>query len=226
MNVSLFLPLFPLLLAAPPGESAEDLFHRMEAKLAAAKTLQVAFKGTRRAMTWQGSLTLARGDKARLEMKGEVPRIQSSFQLTAVSDGFRTRVVGTTPKGIDRVAPKGLNGYLLFYLRWGMMPDAADVFLEMDPDEKETTAAEIGAACPASGFKFGKKEKVGGRLTQVIEYTLTVHGEAVAAAVWLDTQTSLPLKHVLRTEREDFAATYTDWRLDEEIDAKKFEVRK
>lgn len=87
-----------------------------------------------------------------------------------------------------------------------------------------------------SGFKLGKKEKLDGRDTQIIECEMTVegvsvNGTSITTAVWLDAKTILPIKRVTSIDKGagdkfTMTETYTTLTLNKNIDAKKFELPK
>ncbi len=82
-----------------------------------------------------------------------------------------------------------------------------------------------------SGFTLGKKEKLNGRVAQIIEYELKFSGfnDSVAVVVWVDTKTNLPLKRMESDKKDgklDYTETYTKLTLGGKIDEKKFELPK
>jgi len=92
------------------------------------------------------------------------------------------------------------------------------------------------ATFKASAFKLGKKEKIGKRDTQVIEYKLTLENTPKEAAklalseqLWLDVETNLPLKRVLtgKLDKEfTYTEIYSEFTLNPKVDAKLFELPK
>ena len=82
-----------------------------------------------------------------------------------------------------------------------------------------------------SDFKFGKKEKVGDRQAQAVEYRSAFKGnEPMATVVWIDIETKAPLKRMFRMKAEgkdgSMTETFHDTKLDGKIDPKKFELPK
>ena len=90
----------------------------------------------------------------------------------------------------------------------------------------------------AANFSFGKKEKIGERQAQRIDYKLTTNfaddrskklKETFAAQVWLDNETNLPVKRVITVQEGDEKTQLTetyDIRINAKIDAKEFELPK
>lgn len=132
-----------------------------------------------------------------------------------------------------RDTPKDLaNGMVTAATRGGIfvpMHLAVEVHIEGEKP-RETDMAEL---LKVSGFKLGKKETVGGREAQAIEYVLTVTsagGLKLSTTVWVDAQTHVPLKRLLtaRLDGQDLSVTetYADVVVDGKVDAKTFELPK
>ena len=219
-----------LLLAADPpkgdgaANEAEKLFRTMEEKLAKAKTLECVFDVKFDTLSYKGSLFLAEGNRARLEIneatKGRLMRV------LIVSDG--TRLSGqdngmTHPKLED--TPKNLNAEIL---TWVARPG---VFLPQAP-LPDVKADDAKDRFRVSDFTLGPKDKVGKREAQRLGYQLTVKGQndPFSVLVWLDLKTGLPVKRMV-TSRAGGAEmtvveTYGKLTLDEKTDAKKFDLPK
>jgi hypothetical protein len=95
-----------------------------------------------------------------------------------------------------------------------IMPLPPEPFTNPDFDLKEGFSV--------SGFKLGKKEKIGERETQRVDYVLSVKGNEgqFPAAVWIDLKTGLPVKREL-------SGMYTEnyeLKLDGKLDLKMFEL--
>jgi hypothetical protein len=89
-----------------------------------------------------------------------------------------------------------------------------------------------GLELRASDFKLGRKQKVGDRQTQAVEYNSTVLGakEPMATIVWIDVETKVPLKRSFRMKEGGkegtMTETFSNVKLDGKIDPKKFELPK
>jgi outer membrane lipoprotein-sorting protein len=206
------------LLPAQEGTEAEKLFRQMEAKLSKAQTLECTFatrldpKGT-----FKGSLTFAEGNKARVEVTGEVDR---AAKYTVVSDGTKiVRLVDAgVPEQVNEIKPQALREEIL--RSFGLVGGFAVLEFSFAKDKVKV-----------SGFKLGKKEKLDGREAQVVEYEMTLRKTTISTTLWLDAKTTLPVKRVVRVDKgggDNYTATetYTKLTLDEKIDAKKFELPK
>jgi hypothetical protein len=86
-----------------------------------------------------------------------------------------------------------------------------------------------------SEFKLTGKEKIGERITQVIEYTVTEVKDVISPGkwrmkMWLDAQTHLPVKLTMTMdELADISATtdtFSEFTVDAKVDAKSFELPK
>jgi outer membrane lipoprotein-sorting protein len=223
----LTLPLF-LVLTLPAAEpnDAEKLFRDMEKKVTSAKTLECTFEAKLEAPrdqngTITGEVVLADGNKWFTEYGGEVGGRKG--KTTSISDGIKVVDIESDMPNKTRDANKGQTGILCASVaRAGLMASFFYV-------AKELKAADD---LKASDFKLGKKEKVGDKEAQVIDYHLTMKGLEVplSISVWVDTKTKLPLKRVVTVMKGDekgtITETYSKLKIDEKIDPKKFELPK
>lgn len=209
--------------------SAEQLYFRMESRLAGAPTLQCDFRGEVRGgpgATYHGSLTLARWNRQRLEWADETDGERR--EGLAVSDGLRAKARGDSPisfphKG-DRT-PRRMNEETaeLFAAQgtFGLLPPSTELHL---------------ADLRPCRFAMGPKEEVGGRLAQVLEYELNVcytgsDGKLVLppeggcpAKVWIDARSGLPLKRVITDGPVEITEVYTRLELGRSVVSGAFEV--
>jgi outer membrane lipoprotein-sorting protein len=160
------------------GKDAEQLFQRMEAKLHAAKTVSLSFDSTVvseslpiKGSKLKGTVAVMDGKKARLEMSGGKTG-GHPFKGLLISDA--TQMV------------QNRSGFFIT-----IMPLPPEPFTNPDFDLKE--------GFTVSGFKLGKKETIGERETQRVDYVLSVKGNEgqFPAAVWIDLKTGLPVKREL-----------------------------
>jgi outer membrane lipoprotein-sorting protein len=213
--------------AGQGADDAEKLFRKMEQRLVRAKTLRVAAEFTMQAseeMKFKGTFSLAPGDRARLAMistvggktrKGLV--VSDGKQMQWSNDGVVGSVAPTTPKMNELFAAKFARAGIGF-----------SFLLAVRSDVPVETVKSIDELYPASGFRFGKKEKVDGRATRVVEHKLTWAGKepVFAVTVWLDAKTNLPMKRRLTATKDGSTITitevYTDVALDGKLDDKLF----
>jgi outer membrane lipoprotein-sorting protein len=237
--------LMVLLLSASPQEQdsakAEKLYQAMAKKLVGAKTLQCSFEivieldmGKAKAA---GVLAFAEGDKNRLKADGDF--FGSKLQIEMISDGMKHRMTmavgGQAPQSSTGDNPPKANEFL----REGMA--RGGVFIGLFPKPTKTAQAQTCNVCleqggkiedllPISAFKLGKKENLGKRETQRIEYTLTIDKEPFAVTLWLDPETNLPLKRQLSVEKGkaqfQLIENYMNYRINEKIEAKEFALPK
>lgn len=227
MCVLLALTAGSLLAADPPKDDestnkAEKLFRTMEQRLTKAKTLECVFDVKIDTLWYKGSLFLAEGNRARLEIneatKGRPMRV------LMVSDG--TRLSGQDngmphPKLED--TPENLNADIL---TWVARPG---LFLPQAP-LPNVKADDAKDRFRVFGFKLGSKEKVGERESQRLDYQLAVEGlnDPLSVALWLDVKTGLPVKRIVTDgvagERMTVTETYGKFTLDEKVDVKTFDL--
>jgi outer membrane lipoprotein-sorting protein len=225
---------FVVLLSASAQDKndAEQLFRQTEAKVSKAKALDLSFdikiewgKGGK----LKGTLASMSANKARLEMSGEVQG--QPFNMLMVSDGARIKMTGLGPAEQPQDTPKKLDEMIR------AMATRAGVFLpiilaEPVPVGQKPKEFNVDEQLRVSEFRLGKKEKLGEREAQVVEYKLTTKTvkEPFSVSVWLDPNTNLPLKRVLTGKQEDeritVTETYTKMVLDKKFDEKKFELPK
>jgi outer membrane lipoprotein-sorting protein len=218
-----------LLFAGPVAaqeNEAEKLFRAMEKKVRAANSLEAAIEGDVKDAKFKGKLLVGDGNRFRLETEADVDGNKHHHMLA--SDG---KVVYS--KGVSSASwparPENADRMRAFFARGGLVA-CGDC---LDP---ESGVADLDKAFAPADFKLGAKEKIGGKDAQLIECTLTVakkggKSETVKMAVWIDTQTQLPLKRRLDAkEGKEMAVTvsetYTTFTLDAKIDAKAFELPK
>jgi outer membrane lipoprotein-sorting protein len=222
----LIVPVLAVVLAQA-GDDPAVLMQKMENKIARAKSVRVTFAAKAESpkgdLTMNGSLALA-GDRARAEL--ELGMAGKSMKILSVSDGTKTVSVqdGKTTEKPDKKDARPLVNAAL--ARSGVTA----LFLLSQPSSKDGKKDGKGDI-KLSEFKKLNSEKVGGRDAVVIEFTLTFQEQKpMRGTVWLDAQTGLPLKRVLRGEEKGNAftitETYSDLTLDAQLDAKLFEFPK
>jgi hypothetical protein len=195
--------------AGPIGDDrAIQLFRAMEQRLAKAKSLECGFTITvqhpeaagepREVRSLEGSLLLAEGNRARLEMN-ERKEGRPLFHLMA-SDGrrFLSGDMNNPPRLIDEKPSATLNAdFLTMLARSGL-------YMSTLPLPPVPAAARDRFA--VSGFRLGGLEQVGEHEAQRLEYRLFIKGQKdpggkdlpFPVSVWLDRKTSLPLRRMVR----------------------------
>jgi outer membrane lipoprotein-sorting protein len=202
---------------------AEKLYRSLEKKLRAAKTLRVRFDlavtdAESKGWSLKGRLALGEGDRYRAEAKGKL--FGEAVEFTEVSDGKTVRSVegkgkakdeeGQSPKGAGAYFREALprGGFLLAHLNLGRRGEAE--------------------AAKPSGFELAGKDKVGKREARVITFSLGEKG-GMAAKLWLDAKTDVPLKLSVTGGKSDIAGvteTYSEFAIDPELDKKLWELPK
>jgi outer membrane lipoprotein-sorting protein len=216
----------------PEPNEAEKLFRQMEAKLANARTVEfqyetvVTYPGIPEPSKLKGSLSLAEGNKSRLEWHLKGLGVEET-QLE-ITDGRKTWTSGKGFTPTKGEAPKWLNeAYRSAAARFAL---ATGLSLHTGGEGLKEFKADDQFRL--SDFKLGDREKVGDKEAQVIHYTVHPKGrkqETASESVWIDTETALPLKRVARfttpwTGKMTMTETYTKLNLDGKIDPKQFQL--
>ena len=217
------LALIVLVLFPQEKNEAEALFKKMEAKIAAATTVRMKMTGemVSMKMTLSAEVLFGEGGKTRIDLEGKA----GDQVMTArfLSDGKRIRVESS-----DKAAPKELEAVATLGQRTRAFLARAGTFGVLESiDSVEELKAEPDDLIATSGHKLGAKEKVGDREAQMVEYKVTRKGHRESTAtVWIDLETLLPLKRTLTKGEITVSETYAEFKLDEKIDAAKFELPK
>src|SRR5262249_9636727 len=166
-------------LLLPPvaqDNEAGKLFRKMGDKIDKAKTIQVAFEATIEdpfTGKMKGTLNLTEGNKARMEASGEFGGKEGKYFM--VSDGMKMKTVeeeGDKPRKTEKDTPKNLGANLKYALKSIGLVAGFFIAGRSSPDGKDDIKVED--IIRVSEFKFGKKEKVGPRQAQVLEYKATI----------------------------------------------------
>jgi outer membrane lipoprotein-sorting protein len=211
------------LLLPQEKNEAEELFKKMEGKLANAKTVQLKLSGEMQPMKFglSGELLFDEGGKMRIEFEGKSgPDLIKALML---SDGKKLRLESSDKKDPKQFEVPETLGKLAraCFARAGFV-GTLDA-LDNDRDVK----LEPDAQFAPKEFKLGAKEKVGDREAQAVDYKLVKagHPESVAT-VWIDTETLLPLRRAVKMGEMALTENYSGLKLDGKIDAAKFELPK
>lgn len=210
------------LLFAQEKTEAETLFRKMEEKILKAKTLRAKLAGAleEQKFTITGELLFDEGSKARIEIEGKSG--EEVRTAVVISDGKKLRFASNEKSEADVFDVPESFGKLM---RISFARSGALSALEF-ADRESRAKTDPEAAYVVTGFKMEAKEKVGDREAQSVSYTVTRKGRDAAATVWIDVETHLPLKRVLKVDKVTLTETYTDAKVDEKIDAAKFEIPK
>jgi outer membrane lipoprotein-sorting protein len=210
------LVLLPVAVAAQDGSEAEKLFRNMETRITSAKTLQVNYETVFGEFgKMKGSLAVAAGNKVCLEQQGEIK--DKAFEFKIISDGAMTKTSGTFGAKEAKETPNMMGEKLLrFVSRGGIGPV---IFQAVRQGERENPF-------DVSDFKLGKKEKIGDRAAQIVEYDVQLDKGKTHVSVWLDVKTSLPIKRELTVGDSNIRVTetYSAFNVNGQIDPKKFEL--
>ena len=214
---------------AEPNE-AEKLFRDMEKKIATAKTLELDVElkmdapGSK--VSVKGSMILGEGNRTRVEGSGVADGIP--FKGVLISDGKKMHIVVNDKAEPTHKTPKQLSNVGRAAITRAGMPMSLPYFIISSIVDD----LNINDMYVVSDFNIGRKEKIGEREAQEIQYTFTFfeQKESLAMSVWLDTKTNLPLKRVVTSTVDKEKFVYTEiiskMTLDPKIDAKKFELPK
>jgi outer membrane lipoprotein-sorting protein len=223
------LLLVPALLLAfsQTGGDAQKLFQDMEKKITGAGSLDVTAQlqvdSSKGKMEMKTTLLLAKGNKARVHMSGEI--FGNAFKMEMISDGAKMQSEIPGGKGpVTADTPKNLNE------RIQAIMGRAGVFGSLQARKVGDQEPTLDEQFKVAEFKLGAKEKISERDAQVVAYKLQVDGkETIQGQVWIDSETRLPVKRVLKGEKGDEKVTITEtytFHLNPTIDAKKFELPK
>lgn len=211
-----------LLVALQDKNEAEELFKKMEEKVVKSKSVQAKLAGEVEAAKFKlsGMVYLDEGSRFRMEVQGNSDGVLKS--ATVISNGKKVYLKSSDdqwPKRFD--APETFSKLMrTSFARAGFL--SAFEF----SDSESLAKTDPATAYTVSGFKLGVKEKVGKVEAQVITYTVTRNKRDAAVTLWIDPATLLPLKRLLEMGGTSLSESYSEVKIDEKIDASKFEVPK
>jgi outer membrane lipoprotein-sorting protein len=230
-----------LLLAAPGAaqeNEAEKLFRAMEKKIRAARSLEIVFEAdatdpTPGAANFKGQALFGEGNRFRIEVKVSYEGKKTGGMIASdgktlyqKDDEAPAKTQPAHAEDAERLRAFVGRGGILAGL--GSFADLATTEPKKDFDLEKTWAL--------TDFKLGAKDKIGAREAQIVECTLTIvmkgrKTDTAKMAVWIDTQTQLPLKRRLEAKwgketTTTYLETYSTFNPDAKIDAKMFELPK
>jgi outer membrane lipoprotein-sorting protein len=224
-----------LVLSCESGQDknqAEELFRRMESKVASAKTLQWRVKGTieskQGGSTFEGSCLLADGNRVRAELA--INANNQKLTKSIFSDGKESVVTSEPKPAARRQTPESLNRTVVIsFSRIGFI----GIFPTPGPQKSPQAPIDVEKLIDLKDFKMLVSEKVGDRNAQSVHFQITFkeRPEEIGVTLWIDCETGLPLKRqvdtVLKGEKVGtFRETYEEFRVDQEIEGSKFELPK
>jgi outer membrane lipoprotein-sorting protein len=225
----IFAPAVFILLApafAQPN-TAEKLYRGMEKTIRDAKSIKMGFEidaaTDKDNNKVRGSVSVAEGNKARMEITGTEDGKQRT--MTLIADGKMTHFTASDmPKPESKAVESNFSQTRPQILARG------GVFATFNIGPS-TESFDIDKVMPVSDFKLGNKDKIGVREAQAVECTLKPdNGQVAQMTVWLDTKTNLPLKRLVTTagEKGVFRVTevYTEIAINPKLDGKLFELPK
>ena len=220
--MKVFLVLAIATLLPQEKNEAEELFKKMEEKLVKAKTVHLKLEGSMEPMDFKitGELWLGEGGRVRMDLEGKSGDMVRSVSM--VSDGTTVNTSSDDRKKSFK-APESFGKLVRTCIA------RAGFLGTVDTTDSETEAGtEPGEGFTVSEFKMGAKEKVGERSAQGLEFTVTKKKKKDTAAItlWIDVETQLPLKRTLKLGGRSLTESYSGLKLDEKIDAAKFEPPK
>src|SRR5262249_13579552 len=201
---------------APETDDAEKLLRTAEAKINAAKTVEVTFEHTAKVKAkeekFKGSLLYTKDNKARLTMR--VPE-DGKDRIEMVSDGKQMKVAyppeDTLAKSEALPVPAVLHDVLT------KMASGPGLLLTYDlmnvPEWFDKDGNYAGRGRPAfrlTDFESRPMDKVGGRDAKVISYRVLLHpGGDCDITLWIDAETLLPVKRAFAGDGKEgpFAIT-------------------
>jgi outer membrane lipoprotein-sorting protein len=226
MRYVLALLLLPALLglssALAQENEAEKLFRAVEKKIKAARAIQVASEIHLQEKEKQGkfkaSLLLARDDKAQLKLSGELDG--KEMKMEVLSDGKQLKVhISFFPEAKEQPLPKKFHDTVSALVSRVGLLGGMFIVRNKEDEEKEVDVEKL---FPLSDFKMEAAEKVGGRDTKVMSYTVVPDKKEARVTLWVDANTLLPLKRLIvpKGENDRFTETYTQFTLNPKIDPK------
>jgi hypothetical protein len=213
----LLLPAFAL--AGGEGNQGEKLYRDLEKTITTAKTVHIKFaskvmKGTKEAGHFKGVVDLGEGDKASVEVKGEMEG--KDFSLKMTSDGKMLKAVVTpSGEGKEEPLPKNFGKMVRSALARVGPTGALLMSRHKQPGAEEQ---DLDKLLRISDFKLGADAKGEGRGARVIEYKVAIKdADTITMKLWLDAKSQLPLKRELAAEKEGenirIVETYSEFSL-------------
>lgn len=229
----MWLSVVALALAADPSADAAAAFKKMEQPILKCKTfsagLEVAIEPGKDA-TMKGRILIGPDRKVRVELDGTIGG--KAGKVVMVSNGTNMRMINDDKPGKDEDPPKELGEVARAAVSRSGVFTALFLAIDFREDGTPPEAFNLEKRLAVSDLKLGKKETVGGREVQVLDYKLTVGPgkDAMAVTVWIDVKSDLPVKRVVKFKEGKETVTVTESylkaALDGKVDDKEFELPK
>jgi len=183
---------------AAPGTTAASLepLAPLEQRLLAARTVRIRARvasGGPVASHFEGTLVLGEGQRARLDMQGDLGSRPTDLSL--VCDGTTMRG-GSKEHPFELPAPPALRETLVVtFVRMGLLHDLALLAEGRAPAHVDGT---VRSWIEAAGVRSAAGEPVRGQPTTEWTWQLVVHGGSTSEEhVWMDASTVLPARRRL-----------------------------
>ena len=193
-----------LTVSAPLAEDeANDLLKKARGNLSKATLVKIKFEGTVEAGGKErgkpsGHFTLSTKDRkleAELTVGPYADRRDDPYRKSDSGDGFSDRA----NKVLEAIGIAGAFVPFFFLENWDEVKDRGLLFIS--PQQFE-----------ASNLRMGKKEKVGDREAQVVEYTLKDKDGIIVMEnrMWIDLERNIPLKYSVTATRGKLKVTVNE----------------
>ena len=174
-------------------------------------------------------VAVAVGNKAKFTIMIDADGQKQTME--AIADGSKTVHIRGGKRDEPKDTPRNMAaGFAVITTRMGI---AVLSIRKEGEDQFKADKFDKDKFMPLSDFKLGKKEKVGDKETQAVEYLIALEGqdgEKFPVTVWIDTKTNLPVKRVMVIDKQNMKTTVTEtiksYKVDEKIDPKTFELPK
>lgn len=194
----------------------EELFREMEKTVLDGTSMQFKFSlhmvssaDLGSPSTMEGTLAMEAPAKANLELKGRFPNRVIDIRLISNGTKYKAFAMGkadfllvdTPPNMFKYTAKAWCRGNLISILP-GMIP--AKGFGLKFPE------SDIDREFPVSNFTMGIVDRVDGRISQVVEFTVTQPTSVAVQKVWIDVDQKAPIKREVKVTKGSEVITYTE----------------
>jgi hypothetical protein len=213
--------------ATPDSTAARSLFDALEAKLLAARAVQLDGRFHAEGplvMRCEGPIAVAADNRASVEQSGELGgkpislRFSSNGGAVRVDAGEKSLTVGAAGKIADAL--------LVPFTRMGFLHQ---IYVLSTAQVPQWTDGSARTHVTVSDFDLGKETSIEGKACSAVRFHISVDGSnSGRATLWLDRESGLPVR---RTQEVYFGPDtmrvveeYADVRLDAEVPAERFLV--
>ena len=214
-----FILLAATLLLPQAKNEAEELFKKMEEKILQSKTIQAKVKGSLEGGKIDVTVDVLAGEANRGRVDVEMKAMGSTRTFGSISDGKTMQTTAAEGMKMAPAATPETFGALIrksLAIMGGL--SATEAFSPGQSKANPETAYKV------SEFVLGPKGKVGEIEAQMVQYKVaTKYDTDITMMVWIDPKTNLPVKRSIVTKTKSGEETYPELKIDEKIDAAKFE---